>query len=633
MGRKLFSLTGLLLAVVLLVAVNIISRGLFRGARVDLTEEKLYTLSEGTREILRNLEEPIEVTFYFSEQMASGYPSLKSYGNYVQELLREYSDIAGDKMTLTVINPEPFSEEEDQASLAGLQAAPLQQGGDPFFFGAVLTNTIDEKEVIAFFDPRRENLLEYDLTRSVYELSDFEEKVVGLMTNLPVMGEQDMMARMQGRGSQPWVIYDMLSQLYDVREVSTGTRRIPDDVDVLIVIQPMNLSEATLYAIDQFVLRGGRLLAFVDSFADVYQPPPDPQNQFAAFTADKSSSLGVLEENWGVTLADGQVLLDREAALQVPVQTQRGIEQVNAPNLLRLLGEEYLNQDDVVTNNINQGLIYFQPGAFQIAEDAKAEVTTLVESSTESMLKPVSEIRFVQNPSELLKEFEPSGQTFPMAVRLTGQVPSAFPNGAPAADGEEAPADEEHIAEAQSPINVILVSDVDMIFDRYWVQVIPFFGQRIYQPQASNGDFALNAVENLFGSEALISVRGRGSFQRPFEVVNDLEEQAQERFRERQEELRAALEETEQRITELQAGREDANALVMTPEQRQEIEKLQEKRAETRVELREVRRQLRADIDELGTRLKLINLGAVPLLVALAALVVGGIRVSRRRRR
>ncbi len=618
--KGLSTTTGLLALAVAFIAAVIVSNVVFRGARLDLTENKLYTLTDGTRNILGNIDEPINLYFFFSDKLSEEQElGIRQYANRVRELVEEFAAAAGDGIRLQVIDPQPFSEEEDQAAEFGLQAVPVGPAAENLYFGLAGTNAIDGLETIPFFqpDPRREAFLEYDLAKLVHTLANPELPVVGVMSSLSMSGGFDPMSR---RSTEPWVIYTQLDQLFDLRNVPATATTIDEDVDLLVVVHPKDLSQETVYAIDQFVLGGGRAVFFVDPHADADVPAQDPSNPTAAMFASRASDLATLFGAWGVDVADTEFVGDARYA----VTTSAGPGRPPARHLgILSVDAEGINSDDVVTAELGS-IITAMAGFIQVEDDAAVTVTPLVQSSPESAPIAADKLRFLSDPGTLRDGFAPDAERYVLAARLTGTVPTAFPDGKP---GGDAAADGEALTEGA--INVVLVADADMLTDRLWVQVQNFFGRQIFSAFANNGDFVVNTIDNLTGSSDLIAIRGRATFTRPFDRVEELKREADDRFRAVEQRLQEELDQTEARLNDLQTARNDSNTLLMTSEQQAEIDQFLEQKLRIRKELRQVRRDLDKDIEGLGTWLKVINIGLVPLLVLAVALA--GVSLRNRR--
>ncbi|MBS1214599.1 MAG: ABC-type uncharacterized transport system [Proteobacteria bacterium] len=579
LNRKTLTGSALGLLAVLFVALVLLSNTLLRGARLDLTQQGLYTLSKGTRNILGKLDEHIHLSLYFSDKATAesnraDVRGLRLYFDRVRELLEEMGSRSGGKVELEVIDPLPYSEAEDRANAAGLQGIPLGPSGEMVFLGLAGSNATDGQVVIPFFDPGKESFLEYDVATLIHDLTTTRKPTVGLLSGLPMSSGPDP----TGRGMrEPWAVHQQLSQLFEVKSLNAADLKAVDkDINLLVVVHPKELTEDAQYAIDQFVLRGGHLLVFVDPNADMDEGRPDPRNPMAAMMASRSSDLAALFKSWGVEYSPSEVVLDRVHALAV--STSPGTPPARHPAILRF------------------GKRDLQP--------------PLLESSDQAMTVPPEQIRFVSDPSSLLADFKPTGERYILAGRLEGKFKTAFP----ARSGPD------HLAEAKESGEILLVADTDMLTDRLWVRTQSFFGQKLLNSFADNGDWFINAVDTLAGSSDLIGIRGRGSSSRPFTRVDELRLAADDRFRVKEQELQGELADTERKLADLQSGKSKDDKFVLSPEQQQELENFLERKLQIRKELREVRRQLDADIDALGARLKFLNIALVPLLLTLVAL-------------
>ena len=618
MNKTKLSLQGIIIAVALFFAVNILAARFLKSARLDLTESGLYTLSEGSRNILDDLAEPITLRYYFSRHLATDVGDLADYGRRVRELLEEYEARAGGMLTLEVIDPEPFSEDEDRAVGFGLQGVPINQAGETLYFGLAGTNSIDDEEVVPFFQMRRERFLEYDLTRLVHTLGNPSRTVVGLLSSLPVRGAPfNPMAPNQP--AQPWFIVEHLDQLYELRDVDTGATTIADDIDVLLLMHPRELSEHTLYAIDQFVLAGGRLIAFHDPHCEAQAVPQDPQNPLSAMVADRASNLGPLLAAWGVEIEGEQLVGDRDCAQRVGYQNQ-AVDYV----LWMALGEENLDGNNPMTADLSQ-INIATAGSITALTGATTELEPLLSTGPAAATFERLQATMGPDPTRLLDSYIPLGEAQVLAARISGPSATAYPDGRPAAaEGADAtdPAQQaEHLAASVEDIQVLLIADADLLADRWWVNLSNFFGMRMAQPTANNGDLVANAVENLSGSSDLISLRSRGKFSRPFDRVNDMRRAAEDKHRAKQQELEAKLKDTERKLTELQG--EQGGGVILSAEAQQAIQSFRAERTAIAKQLREVKHQLIKDIESLGGKLKVLHIGILPLLVGLIAVGLG----------
>ena len=638
LSRKSFAAAVIALSVVMFIAVNVAAGVLLRSARIDLTDNSLYTLSEGTYATLENLEEPITLRFFYSRDATAAYPSVNSYARRVRDLLHEYEALADGNIIVEEINPETFTPEEDEAVAAGLTGAPTQTG-ETVYFGLAGSNTLDDTEVIAFFDADREPYVEYDVTSLIHRLSTREQPKLGIVSVIPLAeGVGGLMAAYQGN-AQPLAVYRQLDQAFDMTPLQRDMDRIPEDITTLLVVHPAGLPQNTLYAIDQFVLRGGHALVFVDPLSELAkQASGGGQFGAAPDAAPTSSTLEPLFGAWGVDFQPMQVVADGALAQRVQFGTAGQPEIMSHIVWLRLT-EESFNQDDIVVGNLNQ-INLATAGTISHTEGATTNFMPLFSSSPNTAFFGAAEVNATEDPRELLTQFVPSGEVHTIAARISGPAMSAYPDGPPpaeeAADADAADAAPEaplpaHIGQADN-INVMVVADTDIFDDRFWVQVQNILGQQVLIPTAENGAFILSAVENMMGSNEMISLRTRAVSDRPFTVVEDLQRQAEAQFLTEEQMLEQRVEQTEARLAELQGtGGGGAEAQeIFSPEQQAEIDNFRQQLIETRASLREVQANLRRNVELLGQTITFINIALMPLLIAILA---SALAVFRRRRR
>ncbi|MEM8844507.1 MAG: Gldg family protein [Pseudomonadota bacterium] len=609
---KTISYSGLLILAILFVVVNMVSGNLFKGMRIDLTQNQLYTLSDGTLNIVESIQEPITFNYFFSDQASKDIPQIRTYANRVRELLQEYAQLSKGRITLHVIDPVAYSEEEDKANEYGLQGVPIGPGGDTLYFGLAASNSVGESEIIPFFQPEKEQFLEYDITKLIYTLSNLRKPVVGVLSRIPMFSSFDVETQ---RVRDPWIVISQLQQLYEVRNIDIAAKEFDEDIELLMVVFPKDLSEETLYAIDQYVMKGGNLIVYVDPYAEAFVPVMDPNSPLEPEGA-RSSNLTLLDK-WGIDYSPGFVVGDRRYALTV----EEDGREVRHYALLGLDADAF-EKDDVIMSGIDV-ITMGIAGTVKAKPDADIEFETLIHSSNEAMLYETSKFRFLPKLSALAQEFQPTGTEYALAGRFQLQPDSAF---AQAIEGQEGT----HISKAEKPVNIIVVTDVDMLSDRMWVQVQEFLGEEIVNPWASNGDFAINVVDNLLGSSDLISVRGRATATKPFTRVEELRREADDKFRVEEQNLQNKLRLTEQKLAQLQAQRGDENTLILSDEQTREIAQFQEEKLEVRKQLRKVRHELDKNIQQLGAWLKAINIGLVPIVITILALIISAIRMKRR---
>ena len=647
-SRTLFSGVGLLLVAVVLILGLALINNIGGTLRLDLTENKLYSLSEGSQNIVKTAQEPITLTLFFSEKLSKDSPQIRDYAKRVRELVEEYALLSNGMIDLNIVDPEPFSEDEDSATAFGLQGYPTGNG-DKFYFGLVaISESMETKvlhqEVIPFFQLDKEQFLEYDISKLIYKVTHPDAVTVGLLSELDLAGGYDVMTRQR---KPEWMIMGQIKQLFEVEVIKSDVMEIADNIDVLMVVHPKMLPMKTLYAIDQYVLRGGKALIFVDPSAELDM---GEQGMMAANT-EKYSDLEQLFKAWGVDYSFEQIIGDGRFAMHVTLGQDRRTE----PHLGVLsLDPDALSRDDVLTSQL-ESINISSSGIISAAEGATTIFTPLITSSNNAMLYDRADYQMLKEPRKLFDKFKPTGEYYVMAARVQGPAETAFPDGSPviaevteggeqeggAIDVEKASAElsgaetpeDTGVAQIKSSdnINVIVVADTDILSDRLWVQIQDFFGQRMAQPWANNATFVVNSLDNLSGSADLIKVRSRGKFSRPFTVVDELERQAEQRFREQERNLMMALEETEMKLQSLSSSSDGQEEFVLTDAQKNEIANFENEKISIRKKLRDVQHQLNKDIDELGQQLKIINIGAVPLFLTLMALLLSFVRKSKRK--
>jgi ABC-type uncharacterized transport system involved in gliding motility auxiliary subunit len=627
------TLLGLALASTLFVSVNSLSGRLLAPVSADLTDQGLYTLSPGTRSVLARIDEPVTLKFYYSNALGEAVPSYGVYAQRVRQLLQRYASLSGGKVRLEILDPTPFSDVEDQATAAGLQGVRAEEGGGQVYFGLVGTNSTDDEQTIPFFQADREKFLEYDLTKLVQTLAFPRKKVIGLITSLALEG--DPMAEMRGQPSQPEAIIEALRETYDVHDIPPESTSIPDDVDVLMVVQPQKLSDKTEYAIDQFVLGGGHALVFVDPYSEfqkIHRSPMTPPG------AGNAASFDRLLHAWGVDMPAGKIVGDRIAARRVNAGAP-GAEPIPYLAWLELRGDD-LNQSDPVTAKLGE-LNLATAGALEPVKGATTGFEPLIITSAASGFIDKAKVDApLPDFDGILDSFKPEGKRFTLAARITGTANTAFPDGVPAEKKDpkdktppKPVADPHQLKTAKSPLNVIVVADTDMLDDRFWIDTQSFAGRKVAEPFANNGDFVLNALDSLAGSDELITLRARGSSQRPFTLVDQIKRDAEEHYRAHEKELQTKLRDTQEKLATIKPQDDGSGEVQLTADQAKAVEQFRTQIVSTRAELRQVQLKLRESIDALKNRLVLEDVGLVPAAVAGIALLLGWLRARRRQRR
>ena len=612
--------TGLLLAVCLFIATIVLANTALTTWRIDLTQNKLFTLSKGTINILKNLEEPVQLDFYFSQKAMNDFPLLANYGIRVRDILEELATQANGKLMLNIIEPETFSEAEDQAVASGLRTVSVSANSDRVYFGLVGTNSTDDEKVIPFFQTNRESALEYDLTKLIYNLAYPDKRIVGVYSQLPIIGKK-------GDQTAPtWTIINALKEFFEIVNLNENIDALDQKIDVLMLVHPKKLDTETLYAIDQYLLKGGKAIIFLDPLAEQDRTQPDAASPNVMPIL--YSYLDEILEKWGLKISKEKIVADINAAMRVQASGPRGPQEIDYLPWLRLT-EKNFNSEDFSTSELN--LLHMGTvGAIENIKggEIKVEVTPLIQTSKKSTKLERDLILFQRDPSIILNNFKSDEKNILIAARIKGKVQTAFPDGLPIDEGKEELIDNDFTNEGD--INVILVSDTDILADHFWIRKQDMLGVSVPQPISNNGDFVINSIENLSGSTDLINLRGRGKYSRPFERVEAIRKQAESEFREREKELQVALQETENEIRKLQQEQGNEKSYLLNNKLTAEIEKFRNERLATRKELRGVQHDLRKNIEKLGSQLRFINIGLIPLLITLLALVIGIYRANKR---
>ncbi len=612
------------LAVVIFLAVNIFANTTFRGIEVDLTEEKLFTLSDGTREILKSIDEPITVRLFVSKRLVELNSGHATYADRIRQLLERYVDIAGGKIKLELYNPEPFTDEEDLAVAFGLQGVPLDNTGDLGYYGLVATNSVDQMERIAYLSPERESFLEYDLSKMIFKLAQTKKPLVGLITSLPIAGGPRV------QGGQSWAVLDQIREFFDVTLINPNDRTLPADLDSLLIVHPRALSEQLQYAIDQFVLKGGKALVYVDANSEIEVAMMRGQGN--AGRSDFDKLLGA----WGVELVDGKVLGDLEGARRVNVNVRGQTAITDYVTWLSYLPKNF-KSDDAITADL-QRITLANAGVLKPVDGKGTTLVPLIQSSEQSMEIDVGKVRTNPDVVSLFRDFKPSGTREIVAARVLGKPSSAFPDGPPKLpEGKDPKPDDlkpaDHVAKADKDISVIVVSDADMLHEQFWMQSRQLFGQTFSVPFANNADFAVNSLENLSGGTALMSLRARTEAVRSFTYVDDVRKSAERQFRDKEQQLATQIDNIKRELAELLNREQAGGELVIGPADKAKAEDYRREMIRLRKELRDVQYELRKDIDDLDALLKFINIAAIPLLlgaIALVWLLIGRARRARR---
>ena len=632
--RGKLAVLGLVLATVLFVSINITSNNFFRALQVDLTEGNLFTLSGETSKVLTEIDEPIIMRLYFSKVMGEQSPVHLTYFDRVRELLEQYVKLANGKLRLQVFNPEPFSDDEDSAVSFGLSGLPINQQGDLGYFGLAGTNSTDDNEVIPFLTPERETFLEYDLTKMVKALATPEKQTVGVMSTLLVNG-----GYIPNQGQRPrWSVIDQINEFFSIQPVPVDTKEIFEEVGTLMVIHPKRFPLSTLYAIDQFVMKGGRVMVFVDPNAEVDGPG-------GGMRPNEHSDFERIFKKWGVQLRKDKVAGDLGTARRVNVRQGDRLAVADYVAWLALRPGNF-DRKNAVMGDL-QVVNVASAGILDPIEGAKTTVTPLMRTGMRSMEIEATKVRLRPDVVGLFREFKPSGQPFTIAASITGKVKSAFSDGPPSpvkgSSDEETKKNQEafekaqkdHLTESLSDIHAIVVADVDMLHETLWAERQDMMGKPLLVPFANNADFVVNSLEHLMGGASLAELRGRSISNRPFHLVRDIRQDAERQYRQKEQELQKKLEDVRGKLNRLIRREAQAEAqggeVILKPEEKKAIDNFRREMISIRKELRGVQFDLRKDIDNLDAWLKFINIAAIPLLLGLGTLVFAVGRRLRRR--
>ena len=601
-----FSTVAVLL-LVSLAAIGIIAKKLY--FRVDITQDHVYTLSKGSLNIAAKFTEPVTAKFYFSKSLKEIPAGIKTYGGRIEEVLREYVNASKGKMRLEVIDPKPDTDDAEWAHNYGVKAIPLQSSGE-LYLGIVFIAG-EKEEVIPYLDPRKEEFLEYDLSEALVKISSTSRPVLGIMSSLPI--NQPSMPPGYGgeESSEKWALAEGFENLYTVRNVDMGATSIPADIQTLLLVHPKEISEGAQYAIDQFVMRGGRLIVAVDPFSRIDYALSRRSDPMGRSMPQLSSNLPKLFAAWDVEFSTSEMVGDKDAATQIST----GYDEVTYPFIMTL-DEKNFSKESKITSHLRQ-IVFAEGGAFNLKSGSPYTWEPLITTGTSSGTSNAMMAAF-QNPADLAGQFKADGKKRTIAGLLKGKFKSAFSTGAPAGIKDAPPQLKESTAENL----IVLIGDVDFLHDSNAVDKIRFGGQVIMRPRNDNLNFVMNAVEFMGGNQDLISIRSSGKIARPFVRLQRIQQDAQARWKQEEERLSSELGSLQKNLTQLQSERTDGNRAMLSSAQQGEIRKFRDEEHKMRNRLREVRKNLREDIESLGYVLVALNLVVVPVLVCAFGVVV-----------
>ena len=590
--------------IILFLFFNIIMFKILVNKKIDLTTDKLYTVSENTTSIIKNLSEPINIKLFFSNSLSKELSQIRDYEKRVRELLMSYKKISNKNITVEIIDPRPFTDQEDLANVYGIQGLQLNEEGERFYFGAVFSNSVDDTTVIPFFELDREQFLEYDLTKTIYNLANTSKPNIGLISGLPLVGRVN---NSQGNAQyeRPFFIYQTLSEFFNVIDLSLEVSEIPQNVDQLLIVHPKNLSDVTLYAIDQFVMTGKGVTIFTDPFSEFDNNLSKPESEKDL----SNSNLSRLFTSWGFDMKPGMVIGDivngRKVSLG-PSNDQKIVTYV----LWLAIQQNLLSNTDIITSNLDYIFLKSAGSIENLNTNSSLVIEPLIRTSKESMLIERYKMQFRADPEQLLKDFESQDKSYIIGARIKGELDSAFTM----EDIKKIELDTKQHINNIKDANIILFADTDLLSDNTWISEQDMFGRNSITPIADNGRMVVNSIESMSGGRNLIGLRGRGSSNRPFLVIEDLQKKAELSFREKQISLQNELQGTEDKLKEIQSNQLDSSES-KTSEQNKAIEEFQRKILSIRKQLRDVQRQLNADIERLENNIKVLNIWTMPLIV------------------
>ena len=617
-----FNSTGVgsvVVAILVFLVLNLIGQQILSKYRIDLTEHGLYTLSQGTEIILERLEEPIKLNFFVSRSELLQTPGFNAYIGRIEEFLKEYARLSGGRISVNSIDPEPFSEAEDLAVGHGLSRISMQNGNSAYL-GLVGTNSVNEVRTISLFLPEREELLEYDLTKMIYQLAGRPRKVVGVISTLPIQGFGGGFGQSSAPQQPPWSFLIRLDSFFDLQLLLPSDDELPDDLDMILLIHPKGLSDRLLYEIDQFALGGRSVLIFVDPFSEILSSMLSGQVQVVPINT--GADLNQLTSNWGVTLQDRKIVGDLPIAARVLEGDGSSGKVIDYPVWMNIQPEQ-LNSKDPITAQLGN-VILATAGILEIEPKPGLEIETLISTSSSAKLYDYGQFSTITDIRQLLEGYQEGGEQLTMAARVSGTATTAFPDGPPKSEEGKSESETAVSQLTEGTINAVVVADTDLLHDRFWIQQQQVFNQTVAFATASNGELVHNAVDNLSGDNSLIGVRSRGSYFRPFHRIQKIRQAAEQQYLANETKLLEELESVESLMLNLQSDNQNEDAqLIVTDAQRDELKQMRENQIEIRKKLRDVQHRLGKDIDQLETTITVLNVMAVPLVVALVALYMG----------
>ena len=594
--NKNYFLISVVSTVILFLSFNYIVQKINFNLGIDFTSNKTFTLSNGTKRVIDEIDEPIKINFVYSRNLSKNIPIIQNYANQVQGLLNRYSDLASGKIELSFIEPEPYSDDEDYVNRYGIQGFPIDQEGSKIYFGMIASNTTDDIEVVSFFDPSKAATLEKQLTDIVYKLNRSKKPMIGFLswvdTAPPMMPNNQL-------GQGEYTILEELSYFYDFEFLDTDVESF-EDIDLLFVYHPSDITDKTEYAIEQFILEGGETVIFLDPFFE--------KNDHSNKTSDLTNILKTLNINY-----NSNVILDGAQATRL--QTQQNIsDNTSLQTILKLNWPEvrgqFINQSEEIGNGLSLIRLVSAGGLTPLNEESEISYIPLISSSEVTMDLPMRE---VHDPIKLINNFQPTGITYDFGVKLSGKTSSSF--------NEFEFIREDHIDSSVKDINVVLFSDADFIRNAFWARIQKFLDTNVIEATSDNGTLVTNVLDSMTGYDEFIDLRNKEAPFRPFVVVQKLQAEAEQKYLGQEQELQAQLDETLVKIQNLSGGR-DAESVNLTDKQLMELADFQLEVERKRQQLREVRRNLSKNIDRLANQINILNTFLIPILLILLMFII-----------
>ena len=593
---KNYLLISILSTVILFLSFNFIIQKINFNIGIDFTSTKTFTLSSGTKRVIDEIEEPLIINFIYSRNLSKNIPIIQNYANQVQGLLNRYADLASGKIELNFIEPEPYSEDEDYVNRYGVQGFPIDQEGSKVYFGLIASNTTDDIETVAFFDPSKAATLEKQLTDIVYKLNRSKKPMIGFLswvdTTPPIMPNNQL-------GQGEYTILEELSYFYDFEFLDTDVQNF-EGIDLLVVYHPSDVSEETEYAIEQFILSGGKSVIFVDPFFE--------KNDHSNKTSDLKNVLKTLNINF-----NSNVILDGAQATRL--QTQQNIsDNTSLQTLLKLNWPEvrgqFINQSEEIGDGLSLIRLVSPGGLSQLNDESEVIYTSIMSSSEATMDLPIKE---VLDPIKLINNFKPSGVTYDFGVKLSGNAMSSFNDYDNISDN--------HLDASIKNINVVVFSDADFIRNAFWARIQKFLDTNVIEATSDNGSLVTNVFNSMTGYDEFIDLRNKEAPFRPFVVVQKLQAEAEQMYLGQEQQLQAELDNILNKIQNLSGGR-DSETVNLSDKQLMELANFQLQVESTRQQLREVRRNLSKDIDRLANQINILNTFLIPLLLIILMFLI-----------